>query len=197
WETATGKKLRDLPTGDQRVDQLAFSADGKSLLTLGPGQATAIWEVASGNCVRRGAPRALTGFRVSVFAAVMERVALVSPGWKYLAIGRQADNDGLWSIHVEELTTGKELCQIFTGDGRAPRTFSPDDKFLVWAPFEGGDIVFVDVATGKELRRLGSGSAACDLAANLAFSTDGKSLAVSRASQTVEIWHLEPGKAGR
>jgi RNA polymerase sigma factor (sigma-70 family) len=193
WETATGKPLRQLHTGENRLDQLAFSADGKSLLTLGPWQATAIWDVATGKCVRRREGQSAGGFRVSEFAAVADQVAVVSRGWKYLAFRKQAENDGPWSIYIRELATGKDLAQIQTGDGRAPLTFSPDEKVLVWARFEGG-IVFADAATGKELRRLGAGGAPYQLATNFAFSADGKMMAVSWASHTIEIWDLMSGK---
>jgi WD40 repeat protein len=36
WETASGKTLRQLQTGEKRLLQLAFAADGKSLLTSAP-----------------------------------------------------------------------------------------------------------------------------------------------------------------
>jgi RNA polymerase sigma factor (sigma-70 family) len=195
WETATGKRLRVLNTRQTRVDQLSFAADGKSLLTLGPGQATAVWDVGTGKCLRRSADSWAAGFRISEFAATMEQVAVVSPGWKYLAFRRQADNDGPWSIRIKELATGKEASLIQTVDGRAPMTFTPDGKALVWSRFEGG-IVFSDPATGKELRRLVDGSAPYpyDLATNFAFSADGRSLAISRASRTIEVWDLKSGK---
>jgi WD40 repeat protein len=193
WETATGKRLHQLHTKEKRLDQLAFSADGKSLLTVGPWQAIAVWDVATGRCVQRREGQSAGGFRISFFAATSAQIAVVSGGWKYLAFHKQAENDGPWSIHIRELATGKELAQISTVDGRAPLTFSPDDKTLVWARFEGG-IVFSDVATGKELRRLGAEDARYDLATNFAFSADGKLLAVSRASHIIELWDLTSGK---
>jgi WD40 repeat protein len=193
WETSSGKKLRQLQTGQKRLDQLAFSPDAKRLLTLGPGQATAFWEVATGKCLWRREGKPVDRFRVSLYAAAMEQIALVSPGWKYLAFREQAENDGLWSIKIKELATGKDLAQIHTGDGRAPLTFSPDDNTLVWARFQGG-IVFSDVTTGKERRRLGDRSARYDVATNFAFSADGKSLAISWLRRTVELWDLTSGK---
>jgi RNA polymerase sigma factor (sigma-70 family) len=194
WETASGRKLRQLQTGQKRLDQLAFSADGKSLLTLGPGHATAVWDMATGACIRRGDGKPEGGsFRVSLFAATMEQLAFVAPGWQYLAYRRQAENDGPWSIWIKNLATGKEVAQIVTVDGRAPLTFSPDGKTLVWARFEGG-IRFCDVAAGKELRRLEGGSAPYDMATNFAFSADGSLLAVSRFSRKIEIWDLKSGK---
>jgi WD40 repeat protein len=193
WETATGKKLRQLSTGQKLLDQLSFSPDSKRLLTLGPAQSTAIWEVATGKCLWRRQGKPVDRFRVSEYAAIMEQVALVSPGWKYLAFREQAKNDGLWSIKIKDLATGKDLPPIFTGDGRAPMTFTSDDRVLVWAPFQGG-IAFTDVATGKELRRLGAGKARYDVATNFAFSPDGKVLAITRVSHTIELWDLPSGK---
>src|SRR5262245_20091868 len=107
------------------------------------------------------------------------RACQLLPREVYLAFREQAGNDGPWSIKIRELATGKELAQIPTGDGRAPLTFSPDGQTLVWAPFRGG-IVFSDVTTGKELRRLGDGSARHDVATNFAFSADGQLLAITR-----------------
>ena len=40
WETASGKKLHQLQTGQKGLLQLAFSADARSLLTLGTGGET-------------------------------------------------------------------------------------------------------------------------------------------------------------
>jgi RNA polymerase sigma factor (sigma-70 family) len=201
WETATGKRLHLIDTKQTRVDQLAFAADGKSLLTLGPGDATAVWEVATGKCVRHRDGKRQARFHVNPIAATIDQNALVSPGLTHLAFHRQADNDGPWAIHVLDLATGKEAPPIQTGDGRAPMTFTPDGKALVWARFEGG-IVFSDVATGKELRRLEDASAPFryDLATHFAFfafSGGGESLAVSRASRTIELWDLKSGKLAR
>jgi WD40 repeat protein len=193
WETATGKRFHVLRTPETRLAQLAFSADGKSLLTLGPWQATAVWDVATGQCVQRREGLGLDRLRISFFASTTEQIAVVSPQWKYLSFRKQAENDGPWRIHTRELATGKEAPPIETIDGRAPMTFTPDGRTLVWARFEGG-LVFSDVATGKELRRLGNDSAQYDLATNFAFSPDGRSLAVSRASHIIEVWDLASGK---
>jgi WD40 repeat protein len=193
WETASGRRLHQFQTGQKRVDQFAFSADGKSLLTLGPGHATAVWDLATGACVRRVEGKPVGRFHVSIYAAAMEQLALVSPGWKYLAYRRQADNDGPWSIWIKDLARGKELAQIQTMDGRAPLIFSPDGKTLIWDRFEGG-LAFWDVAAGKEVRRLSGGSAPYDMATNFAFSADGRLLAVSRFSRKVEVWDLVSGK---
>jgi WD40 repeat protein len=203
WEAATGKPLRQLHTGQKRLDQLAFSADGKSLLTLGPGQAAAVWEVATGTCVRRSQGRPPAGFQVPSPLSVREQVTVVSPGFKYLAfLGRDA-SDLAWIV-IRDLATGKEVARIDAGStvGTRAMAFSPDDRTLVWDHNWGDTLVVSDAATGKELRRLG-GDDRCrpanaaghvDTAVALALSADGKLLAVSRTSHTLELLDLTSGK---
>jgi RNA polymerase sigma factor (sigma-70 family) len=197
WETAGGKKVRQLQTGQKRVLQLAFAADGKSLLTLGPGQATAVWEVATGKCVRSS-----TGKPVPLFFAPLGLIethnALVSPGLKYLAFCGQDENGGHW-IHIRDLASGKELPPIKASPGTLALTFSADDRTLVFENPEAG-IVVADVTTSRELRRLKSAGhndsrTSEDSALALALSPDGKRLAISWMSNTIELWDLASGKA--
>jgi RNA polymerase sigma factor (sigma-70 family) len=196
WETATGKKLRHWQTEQKRLIQLVFSANGKALLTLAPGQATAVWEVATGKCIRRSEGKPAPGVLAPVGAIATENV-LVSPGLKYLAFWKPGDS-GRTLIHIRDLATDKELHPITASPGTLALTFSADDKTLVWEHPEAG-IVFSDVATGKELRRLKSvgrndSERAMDAALAIAFSADGKSLAVSWMSHTIELWDLTSGK---
>jgi WD40 repeat protein len=131
----------------------------------------------------------------------VEQIALVSPGWKYLAFQKIAnDEDGVW-IQTRDLATGRDLSRIEISDGIATTamTFSADDKTLIWDHYPRRGIVFSEVATGKELRRLGGqwegdGAARYDAALAIALSADGKSLAVCRKSHTIELWDLASGK---
>jgi RNA polymerase sigma factor (sigma-70 family) len=193
WETATGTRQRLIPTDQKRLIQLAFSADGKSLLTLGPGgQATAVWNVATGRCIQRTRGNAVIA-PYGVFAGITDRNAVVSPGWKYLAFLTRDDALNRW-IHIRDLATGKEAPPIFVGlyAGPQPLAFSADDKTLVWDDDEHRDMVFSDAATGKELRRLEHQRG--DSALAIALAPDSKSLAVCRVSHTIELWDLKSGQ---
>jgi RNA polymerase sigma factor (sigma-70 family) len=202
WESASGKQLHQLDTGQERLVQLAFSADAKLLLTLAPGHATAVWDVASGTCVRpgQGIPAASSS-SVSAFASRAAQIALVSPGLKYLAFQTIEDRDnGAVLIHFRDLATGKELRPIEVENGVAATSliFSADDKTLAWDHYPGHGIVLSDVATGKELRRLGGkwegdSPTRYDAAMAIALSANGRSLAVCRKSHTIELWDLRSG----
>ena len=195
WETASGKKLHRLLTGQKSLVQLAFSADANSLLTLGTGgQASAVWNVETGKCVRRSEGKARGGLDIN------DQNALVSPGWKYLAYLKRNDA-GNRLIHTRDLATGEELAQFDMGGFGTTQTlaFSADDTTLIWDDYPGRGIVLSDVTTGKELRRLRDhsrqeGDVLDDQAMAIALSPDGKTLAVCRMSHTIDLWTLTSGK---
>jgi RNA polymerase sigma factor (sigma-70 family) len=195
WEAATGRELRRLTTGQQRLEQLAFSADGRALLTLGPRHALAVWEVATGRCVRRGEDNPAAPSRFSLLASALAK-PLVSPGWKYLAFVETRDGTDTRWVHIRDLTTGKELPPIEDGlGGLRTLCFSADDKTLVWDS-KGSAIVLSDVATGRQLRRLeyGRSDRREDYPLATALSADGKSLAVCWWSRTIGLWDLASGQ---
>jgi RNA polymerase sigma factor (sigma-70 family) len=191
WQTDDGKELRRLQTGEKRLVQLAFSADGKSLLTLGPGRAVTVWEVATGKGVQRNPGRpTFEGFAVP--AQINDKTVLVSPGLKYLASNRR-DKLGTPWILIRDLATGKELRRISAGAGTMAIAFSADGKTLAWEHGSETGTVLSDVVTGKELCRLKS-DGRNEPAMALAFSADGKVLAVCRDSHAIELWDVRSGK---
>jgi WD40 repeat protein len=192
WQTANGKNLLRLQTGEKRLAQLAFSADGKALLTLGPGgRTTALWDVATGKCLRRNGGQ-LAPMPFAPLGLIEEQATLASPGLKYLATGGGDKLGNPW-IHIRDLASGKELHRIRAGTGTMALTFSADGKTLAWDGFSEGGIVFSDVGTGKELRRL-KWDGRNDPAMALALSPNSKMLAICRLSHMVESWDLTSGK---
>jgi WD40 repeat protein len=167
------------------------------LLTLGPGQATAVWDVATGKCVRRSPGEPVPQFFAPV-GLIESQNAVVSPGLKYLASGGRDDN-GIVSIHIRDLATDQQLPPIRTAPGVLALAFSADDRTLVWEQLEAG-VVLTDVATAKVLRRLkpagrNDSETSMDSALAIALSADGKRLAVSWMSHTIELWDLTSGKS--
>src|SRR5262249_7095040 len=126
--------------------QLAFSGDGKTLLSVGPGQSLATWDVATGKCVRRRAGKPVD--RTLGWTDILKQPAIVSPGGKSLAWQHHPPPNASTSIHIRDLTTGKEATPFKTTTEATALTFSPDEKTVVWAQFLG-PIRVTDVATGK------------------------------------------------
>jgi RNA polymerase sigma factor (sigma-70 family) len=204
WDTATGKQLHQLQTGQTQLVQLAFAADDKSLATVGPrGQSVAVWEVATGQCLRRSQVRSPADYYRDGIVPIVEQNAIISPGLKYLAYQWRDDSGVRW-IKISDLATNRELAAIHMGGygGTLAFCFSADDKTLVWDDwYSAAGVVFSDVATGKELRRVGdrrrpdgSSPDRSEQTLAVALSSDGTRLAVCRQTHTIELWDLASGK---
>jgi WD40 repeat protein/uncharacterized caspase-like protein len=168
WNLATGRELRTLPAGIPALAgiplSVAFSRDGKILAT--GAQLVKLWDVASGNEIRT--------IRVTESNAPMERPIAFSYDGSVLATG--GGGVKLWDV-----ATGKAL-RTLTGDARA-LSFSPDQKTLAGA--DGTEIKLWNVATGQELKTLAGSQLGVD---SVAFSVDGKLLAVGNSDNTVALW---------
>src|SRR5579883_1037865 len=205
WETASGKRLHCLQTGQKRLVHLAFSTDNASLATLSPnGRAFAVWDVVSGRCLRSIQTELPTSYDRSGSVLLNDQDAIVSPSFQYVAY-QWRDPTGVRQIHIRELATGKEPPPIHAGGfgGTLTFCFSADEKTLMWDEwYTGGGIVFSDVATGKELRRLGDKRAKDgtnpgrpEQTLAISLSPDGRYLDLCRESHTIELWDLRTSKS--
>jgi WD40 repeat protein len=209
WDRATGKELRrftppePMPTpGRKSVGMAArryyaaLSRDGRTLAIATRDSAVQLWDVATGKAMRRldSPPSGIAGI---VFA----------PDGKTLAL-RGSDR----TIHLVDANTGKELQQI-QDDPRQNRivtsaqlldhtgemAFAPDGKTLASAEFAfdpqqkkaNSSIRISEVATGKEVRRIGAERRIT--ASALVYSPDGKIIAYSYLN-TIRLHEADSGK---
>jgi RNA polymerase sigma factor (sigma-70 family) len=179
------------------VHALAYSPDGKRIVTTGVGRALVLWDAATGKEIRvfpsRGQPRAVafspdgkmiatsygtgqlwdvaTGKMLRDMKNVQRPVSALAfaPDGKTLAT---ANEDG--AVHLWDPTNGEEKRRIDCGQGVLfTLAIAPDGKLLA-SGYPDGTFRLWDAASGEEKRhwRAGSGTAR-----SLAFSPDGKTLA--------------------
>lgn len=185
-----GRVLRELTGHRSAVGTVAFTPDGKSVLSRGVGHEglTAspvvperrhlrLWDVATGAEQPLAAPEGA----VSVMA--------LSPDGRTLAtVARDERAIALW-----EMATGQRRGEWDCPSGRVTDlAFAPGGRALATA-HEDGLVRLWDVFTGRPLKCLDAGPGR---ALGLAFSPDGKALATAGGDTTTLVWDVAEAMRG-
>ena len=78
--------------------------------------------------------------------------------------------------------------------GASRFAFSPDGRLLATATLGGGAVKLWEVATGRELRTFAGGATPAGNVPAVAFSRDGRMLAVGAGDNTVRVWDVATGR---
>jgi RNA polymerase sigma factor (sigma-70 family) len=190
WDPATGRERRRLGIPGEKVTVLAYSPDGK-LLVSGEGDdfyaqngesPIRLWDTATGKELRR-----LPGHRNELpkHSGGVFQLLFAPDGATLFSLG--ADR----MLRVWDVATGKELRRHDAGGWAL--ALSPDGKTLALAL--GREAVLWEAATGKVLRRLAH---PVDVSA-LAFTPDGNTLLArdGGGDGRVRLWDVATGKEVR
>lgn len=137
WDASTGQQIRAFAEDRAVVTSVAFSPDGRNVLTGNDDGKTRIWDAASGRLTRSFEEQTLTG------------PAIFSPDGRFVVAGSSDGSVVMWNA-----ATGEKICS-FVGhlspvDSLA---FSPDGRFLLTGSADMTSRLW-DVATGKHLATL-------------------------------------------
>ena len=183
WNTATRQAVTDVPLEDARCEALAFSKDGRTLLTATAlarqGGHMALWRPDDGTKI--------AGFPTDSSSSLPATAFAVTPDFSLAAYTFGPPSPG--HIRVLDMHSGHEIWSAAAADVFVTAlAFSPDGKTLAsGAGFTEKDIRLWDVATGKEIGRLEGHQI---WISSLVFSRDGTQLISSSADQTIRVWDI-------
>ncbi|HEX2269874.1 MAG TPA: caspase family protein [Pyrinomonadaceae bacterium] len=195
WETATGRKLRDLSGSGQSAPGIApfvtFSRDSRLIASAAADNSVKVWDVLTGRELQtlagpQGAITSAIGVYFIGFAANNQLVTI-------------SDVARVW-----DLNTGRELRTLqsdttpdatgFNGtDGGA--ALSPDGTQLaLFSDDSEAHVKLIDLASGRESRRFKIGGDDGIDSIQLAFTSDGRVLAAGVVNRRFKLWDLSSKK---
>jgi uncharacterized delta-60 repeat protein len=181
WDTTTGTEMFHMNSGDDDVFSVAYSSDGRYIVTGGCNQ------YHGGDLCDLGTVRILevaTGQEIAQMTheGVVYSVAF-SPGGNYVVSGGQ-DSARVW-----ETFTGKEITRLTDARGVRSVAFSRNGQYIVTGSFLG--IVQVwEVATGKEVSHIIN----YEEVWAVAFGPDEKTVASGGPDGTVRLLEVTTSK---
>ncbi|HET9528148.1 MAG TPA: WD40 repeat domain-containing protein, partial [Pyrinomonadaceae bacterium] len=194
WETATGRKLRDLSSGGQNAPGLApfvaFSRDSRLIATATADNSVKVWDVISGRELHT--------------LAGPQGVVVASVGVYFIGF---AANNQLVTVsdaaRVWDLTTGRELRTLQIDAIAAVGSFNGTDggmvlsadgtQFGLFSDEPEPHVKVIDLASGRESRRLKLPDDRID-SVQLAFTLDGRLLAAGTVERRLKLWDLTAKK---
>jgi WD40 repeat protein len=186
--------LLQLDTGGHMatIRGIAFTADGKQLVSAGDDKVIRVWDLASGKTVRTIRGESAVGTPGKIFA-----MALSLDG-KWLAIGGDLGTETAQTIRLYDFESGKLVALVnghtgviralaFSADGNKLISGSSDKTAIIWdTRLQSG----VQVPEPKLLHRLEGHKA--DIFA-VAFSPDGSRAVTGSYDKDLRLWQVSDG----
>jgi RNA polymerase sigma factor (sigma-70 family) len=191
-DAATGEELRVLRGHRQRVTALAFTPDGKAVISGSHDGTVRLWDVAGGN--------ELCQFDTEEYAVLC---LALSPDGRRLALGGQlVGRPGpapvvLWDVAARKVIPRKPSPHVDVepdhGTAVSALAFSPDGKFLASGGMDGALLLW-DAGAGEIVHSYRESVEFIWPVQALAFSPDGATLAAGCIDGTIHSWEVGTGK---
>lgn len=182
WNAATGEVIRSFNGHDLDISTVAFSPDGRKILTGSSDQTAKLWDVATGAETQTLAP----------FNRIYERfhAAAFSPDGSQVLLNADCLSLNLWNVVTGALTRAYPETMDHSLDDIHSVAFSPDGSLILAGLYSKAKLL--DTATGNLVRTFSpSGSRVWAVA----FSPDGRQALTSvGATDQAKLWDVATGQ---
>ena len=177
WDVATGTNQQTFTENGFQLRQVAVTADGKQLVSVGNDRSVKQWNLADGKKLSR---IPFPTISKSVFGGLSHQGNLLA-----VASGNNTEVINLW-----KLGEPRPKHRINTGHPIAGLAFNPSSSLLA-SVHQNNEIQIWSVQDGTELLTLQGHSQPI---VQLIFSPVGNRMATASEDQTVKIWDTETGE---
>jgi WD40 repeat protein len=180
WDATTGRQIQVFHGPGQFAAGLAWSPDGRYVVTGAKDNMARLWDVRTGLLVRTFETGMAPGSGPGLWNLAY------SPDGRTIA-GPSVTSDGKPSIRLWDAATGVPLRELRGHtDGLGKMAFLPDGKRLLASSLDG-TVRLWDVATGQQLRVLHGPNTEAHA---LALTTDGRQAVAGYNDGSVLLWDL-------
>jgi WD40 repeat protein len=184
WKVETGELVTILDGGDsvkERSATIAFSPDGKLIVTANQDNTMLVWDWGKGGA-RNSEP----------IAELRGQSGLFSPDGKLLVTVGGGDTAQVWNagngqrqVELQGMMTGNVTDLVFSGDGKHILTTSDNGLAWIWERDTGRNVSVLQTSPASDVVRsprwpINSGS----------FSFDGKLAVTTTTGYKVSIWNV-------
>ena len=183
WDATTGRKIRSLEEKEgHRCDTVAFTADGKTLITTDGHLGISVRDVSTGKLKAQFNSKKADDLRFnSPLPFLLSSDGVTAAFWDQMREEKE-ENGGfvVWDV----LANRERFRRPKVG---WPCAFSHDGKRLAF--LSKGAVLLVDALSGKDVAAIPTGDAY-----TLALSPDGRTLATTQFDGIIRLWDVPAGK---
>jgi WD40 repeat protein len=191
FDLETGKSSEKF-SGHYQLASLAYSADGKQLVTIGLSRLPALWDISTGKSVEL--PQCLDRDVATVALAVDGKT--VAAAMRGSSIVRVVDRKTSTDVPALHGHVGAIQHLALSPDGKTLVTVAKDWNVFLWDATNGKEIRHLDGAGGWDMRLFaGTGDYGTTIfsARRVALSPDGKQFAVTSSFKEARLYDTATG----
>jgi DNA-binding beta-propeller fold protein YncE len=171
WDAKSGKRIQTLKNGGN-VYSVAFSPDGRYVLTGSSDNTAVIWDAKSGKRIQT------LKHANSVYSVAF------SPDGRYVLTGSWDNTAGIW-----DAKSGKRIQTLKHANSVYSVAFSPDGLWVLTGSGDNTAVIW-DAKSGKRIQTLKHAA----WVYSVAFSPDGRYVLTGSSDNTAVIWDAKSGK---